>query len=427
VSKLWGTIAHTGGAKIYSMLVGLVLLFLTARLLGPEGRGQIATITTWVGMFSAFAHLSLGQVSLHRMVDDQKISRVGKLLGSLLFLTIMLTTAGWIFALLIYLYNAEEIFKGLDVLPLAVGFLALPFMIWEQYGSSLLMGLGNVRIYNRNQVIGRTAALLIMLVLVGGFGWGVTGVMSATLSGQIIVSIGGISFLFTLAKSKNLVCWPDLSEIKALLTGGAKLHLNAIGTFLFTSTNILILNHFHGAEQTGYFQLAVQLLGVLMIIPQAACMVMYGEVAKLGPDGAWPLNKRLLSQLIIGMAALSGLAAILAPWGIRLLAGDAFDPAIAPFQIMLLGLLGMTYSTLMAPQWIGRGYFWQASVLTLFVGLVNLAANYLLIPEYGMWGAVYAFLGTYAFSMFGNGLMSLHCQKQYNLKKSADMSKQIYL
>jgi len=32
---------------------------------------------------------------------------------------------------------------------------------------------------------------------------------------------------------------------------------------------------------------------------------------------------------------------------------------------------------------------------------------------YGMQGAVYAFLGTYLFSIVGNGAMAWHCQRQY--------------
>ena len=88
--------------------------------------------------------------------------------------------------------------------------------------------------------------------------------------GQVIVAIGDIGFLFAFARNKGLACRPDKSEIKALLAGGAKLHLNAIGNFLFISVNILILNNYHGAEQTGYFQLATHLLGILMIISQAA-------------------------------------------------------------------------------------------------------------------------------------------------------------
>ena len=94
--ELWGNIAHTSGAKIYSLLIGVLILSLTARLLGPEGRGQFATISTWVGMFSSFAYLSLGQVALHRMASDQMKNRFGHLLGSLLLVTIIVTLVGWL-------------------------------------------------------------------------------------------------------------------------------------------------------------------------------------------------------------------------------------------------------------------------------------------------------------------------------------------
>jgi O-antigen/teichoic acid export membrane protein len=143
-------------------------------------------------------------------------------------------------------------------------------------------------------------------------------------------------------------------------------------------------------------------------------MVIFGKVTSMGPNGAWPINKRLLIQITLSMVGLSVLAALLAPWGITLLAGEAFRPAVEPFQWMLLGLIGMTFSTVMAPQWIGRGYFWQAAGLTFLVGGINLAANFWLIPLYGMQGAVYAFLGTYLFSVFCNGAMALHCQNQYS-------------
>jgi O-antigen/teichoic acid export membrane protein len=418
VRELWGSIAHTSGAKIYSMVVGVFVLFLTARLLGPEGRGQIAAIITWVGMFSTFAYLSLGQVALHRMASDQAQKRFGNLLGSLLLMTIVLTLAGWLVALGLYWYNPEGAFKGLPVIPLVVGFLALPFMIWEQYGSYLLMGLERIRIYNRNQIIGRTVSVAAVFALVGGLGLGVAGVLEASLLGQVIVAIGGIGFLFAFAQNKGLICRPDISEIKALLAGGATLHLNAIGNFLFTSVNILILNNYSGAEQTGYFQLATQLLGVLMIIPQAASMVIFGKVTSLGPNGAWPDNKRLLVQITLGMIVLSAVAALLAPRGITLMAGEAFRPAVVPFQWMLLGLIGMTFSTVMAPQWIGRGYFWQAAGLTFLVGAINLAANLLLIPRYGMQGAVYAFLATYLFTIISNGAMAWHCQFQFHKERA---------
>lgn len=414
--ELWANVVHTSGAKIYSMIMGLLILALTSRLLGPEGRGHVAVITTWVNLFSTFAYLSLGQVALHRMARDPEYKFIGNLLGSLLMMAGILSLLGWLVAWSIYSNDTHAIFRNLPVSALLIGFAALPFLIWEQYGSSLLMGLERIKIYNHYQIIGRTLSLVIMLMLVGWLGQGVDGVLQAALLGQIIIALGGLGFLFKFAQSKNSPCWPNKIETIELLKGGIKLHLNAVGGFLFTSSSILILNHHNGAEETAYYQLATQLIGVLMIIPTAAGMVIYGKVTRLGPNGAWPENKLLLFQLTLGMICVCAIASVLAPWAIKLVAGEKFLPAVAPFKWMLLGLIGMTFSTVMAPQWIGRGYFWQAAALTLFVGLINLLMNFLLIPSHGIDGAIAAFLLTYIISIIGNGWMIFHCQYYANKK-----------
>ena len=194
---------------------------------------------------------------------------------------------------------------------------------------------------------------------------------------------------------------------------GLKLHANAIGTFCFTSANILILNYYHGAAASGYFQLATQLLAVVMTIPHAASLYLYGRVASLGPNQAWPINRRLLIQILIGVAGLAAVAAASAPWVISLLAGPDFTPAVTPFQVMTLGLFGMAMSEVMAPQWISRGYFWQAAALTMAVGASSLGIAFLFIPSNGIYGAVYAFLTTFLISIAGNGLMAAHCQRKY--------------
>jgi len=417
MKQIWANVVHTSGAKVYSLVVGLLTLTLTARLLGPEGLGQVAVITTWLSMLSTIAHLSLGQVAMHRMANDPEKKQFGDLLGSLMLLTVFLSAVVWLVAVGMYAYNPSGTFKGLPVLAVLVGFLALPFMVWEQYGSSLLMGLDRIRIYNRCQVFGRTIGVAAIYALVGGLGLGVTGVLAATLLGQIIVALGGISFLLAFVRQKGAACKPQKAETLALLAGGAKLHLNAIGAVLIASTNVLILNNYHGAEQAGYFQLATQLLGVLMIIPVSASMVIYGKVASIGPNAAWPDNKIILFRIILVMISLSVTAAVLAPWGITLVAGEEFSPAVEPFQWMLLGLIGMTFSTIMAPQWIGRGYFLQTACLTFLVGGINLMCNFLLIPFYGMYGVVYVFIGTYLISLLANIVMVVHCEIESKGKK----------
>lgn len=417
--EIWRNVVLTSGARIYALAVGMFTLFLTARMLGPEGRGEVAAITTWAGLFGTFAHLSLGQIAVHRMSADPERRRFRTLLTSLMILAAILSTLAWLVAFGLYVVDpAAGIFKGLPPLALAIGLLALPFFIWEQYNSLLLSGLGHIRAYNLSQIIGRTAALAAMFVLVGGIGLGVVGVLLANLIGQVIIAFAGVRVLLSTGAAHLDTLKATALEVRTLLVGGAKLHANAVGTFLIASANILILNHFQGAAATGQFQLAMQLLGVMIIVPQAAGMVIYGRVAEMGADGAWKQNLRLMLHVIGAMAALSAVAAVVAPVVITLLAGEAFAPAGALFQWMLPGLLGLTISQLMAPQWIGRGFFWQAATLSLIIGMLNLSANFLLIPRLGAWGAVYAFVGTYMFSVFVNGLFALWCQR-HSIERAA--------
>ena len=47
-------IAETSAARIYGLLIGLLSLFITARILGPEGQGILAATIAWVRMFASF-------------------------------------------------------------------------------------------------------------------------------------------------------------------------------------------------------------------------------------------------------------------------------------------------------------------------------------------------------------------------------------
>ena len=102
------------------------------------------------------------------------------------------------------------------------------------------------------------------------------------------------------------------------------------------------------------------------------------------------------------MTLLGAMSAVAAPWIIPLVMGKEFLPAVPVFQVMLLNVFGMTISAIMSNQWIGRGLFAQASLITLTVGVLNFAANCLLVPRYGMYGSVAATIGTYMLS---------HCQR----------------
>jgi O-antigen/teichoic acid export membrane protein len=415
VRELWRSIGFTSGARIYAVLAGAVGLIFTARALGPSGRGTVAAATTWALVFSTLGYLSLGQVAIHRATGKRAEEWLRPVLSALVAMTGIVTVAGWAVAAVLYAASNGEAFGKMPAYALVLGFAALPFFVWEQYGSWLLTAVGKISFYNRREVAGRTLGLVLIVVLVGFAGAGVPGALVALVVAQAVVAGAGWRYLTRLAGGRSPL---DRALLRGMVLDGLKLHFNAVGTFLFAEAAILIVQSIRGPAETGPFQIAVQLLAVAILIPQAASMVLYGEVARLGPNGAWPANRRVLLTLGAGMAAIGAIAFLLAPVVVPLLFGHSFDSAVPVFQILVLGLVGQTFSSVMAPQWIGRGLFWQSSLMTLVLGVCNVVACIVLVHSYGMKGAAYSLLGVYTFSIFGNGAMAVWVSRR--VKRDAE-------
>jgi len=400
-------VVGVSSAKIYGLLLSMAVLFVTARWLGPAGRGEVAAVLTWATVFSGVFHLSLGQVALHRSSGKgtEEFDETFALLGCSF---IILTLLGWGVATLIGVFWREP-FGSISNASLILGLgILFPLALWDQYANALIMILDRLDIHNWALVTSRSLMLLLTGALVIGLGSGVLGALVSIVAGNCLLVVLEIYWLRQRMGRMRIFVPRGLASF---LKDGMKLHLNAIGALLFTSSDVLMLNYFRGSAETGWYQLGVQLIGVIMIVPQAASMVIYGKLAKEGVDDVWrKYHKSLLKKvlmLVVGMAVLIGISA---GWWIPILAGDDFLPAKGVLQWLLLAAVGMTFTILMAPQWIGRGFFWQASLLTLAVGLANLIANYLLIPTYGMYGAVWATIGVYLIAIIGNGAMGIFCE-----------------
>jgi O-antigen/teichoic acid export membrane protein len=406
---LWKSIGFTSGARIYSVAAGAIGLVITARALGPSGRGVVATAVTWSLLFSTVGYLSLGQVALHRGTERDPREWLGPSLASLLAMTAVVTVTGWMLAALIYAVSGGSAYGHIPVYALALGFLTLPFLVWEQYGSLLLMALGRVNVYNRAEIAGRTAGIVLIVVLVAIVGAGIPGALIALLVAQLIVAAGGIRYLVRRAGPTRKFSRTTMRE---LLVGGVKLHLTSIGTFLFTSASVLIVQSLRGSAETGAFQVVAQLMNVALIVPQAGAMVLYGEVARDGPDRAWNASRRIIVRLVPLMAVAAAAGALLAPTLIPFVLGHRFSSAVPVFQLLAFALVGQSFTALMAPQWIGRGLFVLGSLVTIGTGLCNVAACFPLVHAYGMKGAAYSLLGVSVLSIIGNGAMAIWVQRR---------------
>ena len=406
---LWKKIFLTSGTKIYSLMIGFVTLSFTAHWLGPEGRGLIAALTTWVNMFCTFGDLSLGQVAIHIASKNRNHQWLSTMLGSLLLMMGIVTLICWSIIIVLFNVSNGEIFNELSLDLVLISFLLLPLIIWDNYGRSLFMALDKVEVYNKTIICGKTVGLFFLFSAYI-LNYGVKGVLFSMITSQMFVGLMGLKYFFRFAETKIRAC---IETMKSLIKGGAKLHLNTIGSFMIMYTDILIISHYHGVIVTGHFQLAIQLISIMLIVPSSASMIMYGQISQKGPDLAWLYHRKVLLYITLLMVVIAFIAKILSKWAIIIVAGEQFLPSVPIFNLMLLALVGMTFSNVMASQWIGRGLFIYVSIMTTLSGLGNLILGLFLIPQYGMVGAVWGTLITYAVSIIINGIMAIYCEYQY--------------
>jgi len=401
--QLWRQILQTSGANGAYVLGTGVVLFITARVLGPDGRGEYAVLTGWVLLFSMLGSLSLGQVVLHRLTEQPGRESASSAFGGCLAICGAVVVAGWAGVAAAYVLTDGNLFRHLTASHLALAFLALPFLIVNTNLPYLLYSVGAIYRANLAQVIGAIVAVAATALLVAVLRLGLPGALVAFVLGSATTAAAIVAFVIS-DVSRPRFDWP---MARTMVGRSAQLHMNAVGTYLFTQTSVLILNHFRPLEESAYYQLAVQLFTLSLLISTSMGTVTYALVSKNGPDAAWPQQRRLIMQAVLLMIGGALPAFFLAPVAVALVAGPAFAPAVPLFRMMLPATIGGTFSAMMASQWIGRGFFWQAAVVSLIVGVISVALDLALIPGRGMYGAVVSTLVTYALSAAVNGAMAI--------------------
>jgi enterobacterial common antigen flippase len=390
--QTWRHIFTVGAARIYSLSVSTLIMLVTARTLGPASHGVLVASLTWVTLFASFASLSIEQVAHFRIQLSKSSDCFPRICGTLLFLGALLSITAMVAGVLLAHFFRTELFRNIPPFVLSLAFALLPLFVFELYLSSLLAAADRLQWYNRAQYAGRSLWLLLTTVFLFIFEFDVFLAIAAQLCGQSLVVVVSAAGLMRGALRKIRI---DFAEARELLKGSAKLHLNSVGSYVFSQSAVLFLNHFSTPPEVAWYQVANQIVMSLLVIPYAASTVLYSRIAQSSPGRIWPEQKRIMLGVIALVAIVSAIGFIAAPWAMPLLLGNQYSPAVGLFRWLLPTVLGLSLAQLMAPQWISRGKFVLTTSVTAAAAVFNLIANAILIPRFHLMGAVWVSLITY--------------------------------
>jgi O-antigen/teichoic acid export membrane protein len=408
--RVWMQIAHTSGARIYSLLAGLVILTITARWLGPAGRGQMAAALVWANVFFLCSYASLNFVAMHQAsISAGDRSWLPATMGTLLVFASGMSLLGWIVAAVLWFWSGGSVFGTIAPPVLVIAMLTVPFLILEQYANGLLLAIGRLDIYNRALVAVKT----IVLLLVGIFFYlrlGIASAVTATLIGQIGISLAGMPLVFRTAGSTMHF---DGALLGRMLKRGLQLHPSNAAMYLYAYSSVLLINHYLGAAQTGLYHLAMQLVDVMLVLPIAANLVLFSKASTVGGVKMWPFQRRILVGMLALMTVGCLVAAVAAPYTIPLLAGKAFGPSVRIFRWLLIVVWVGTISAVMMPQWISRGLFTSISAVNVTAVAINLTAGFLLVKPLGINGILIATILGYSTTAIASAVLAIRCELEY--------------
>src|SRR5262245_57016275 len=113
--RSWKAITLTSVAKAYWIVGAMIATIITARFLGPQGRGVIAAATSWVALFVTFGHLSLQHVVIYLLGPAERQKNLPAVAGSVMAVTAATALAGWAVAAVMGLATRGAAFEHIPL------------------------------------------------------------------------------------------------------------------------------------------------------------------------------------------------------------------------------------------------------------------------------------------------------------------------
>jgi O-antigen/teichoic acid export membrane protein len=360
----------------------LLIFILIIRILGPENFGIFEYLLSFIGIFFLFADFGTSNIFIR---DYQQDEDKEKHINAFFWVKFLLSITFSLLAILGYAFAKK--FDGFLFYLLFVIFYFISNL--EGFFESFFIAVEKTE----RKFLFNTLMSLCLFIFVF-FGLLIYPQISVVIAAYILSALVGLGFAYFLfRKETKLKIYFDFSLIKYYLFNGLPLALFGLLGYVFFTTDKIILAHLRPIEEVGYYSLASRILAVLFVVPALFNTALYPYLARKVSE-KHTFSKSLFLMIVIG----SMIAGLISAGFIFL-----FSPILVPLFFGAKYL--MSISILQSFVWISvfvfptifLDYFlisnhkqWLDFGITLLPAILNIILNFIFIPQFGAFGAVYA-------------------------------------
>lgn len=401
--------------KVVAFAISLATTLVISRVLGPAGKGEYVAVLAVPGLLGAIGVFGLPSAVNYfsaRGTSVRGLLEVGLILTAILsaiLIALVWISMPWLEQVLHWVYptaihvwyvpgGGKVIGSTLDRSTadmVEVVLIVIPAALLTTFAASVLYGRQQVRTYSAILIGQGAITLVLSTLLVAVFRFGVPGAVASSIVVTWLAAAADVVAVGLLARRM-----PPGSRVsyRGLAGYGFKVYPASITSYFNYRIDTYIIQAVMLSPEAplGLYSMAVTMAELIFYVPDSVTMIFLPRVAGLPQAEADALLPRV-SRLTVLMTVLAALALVPTAWlGIHLVLPNS--TTVSAFYVLLPAVISLSVSKVMSSYVAGRGRPGPISVGSVIAVCVNIAANLILIPIYGIVGASLASLISYTAS-----------------------------
>jgi O-antigen/teichoic acid export membrane protein len=384
-----------GGAAV-NIFLGLVVSSLTARILGPRGRGIFVLALLLPNLISLLSDLGMTSSVVYFVAQERY--RLSVLAGNSIVIGIVLGALGILAGAIVLAVSGHQLFAGVPSTYVLVALLALPALDVGPFLQHLFAGQQRFVAFNTvgvaSTAITAVPVLIALLVLrTGPFGL----IVGQTLGVTAFV----VALSFWLRRDLGALelrpCWPYWREG---LTYGGKAHVGNVFGFVNLRADTWLIGIILNPAAVGVYSVGVAVMERLWLLPTAVGQVLFPRIAA-DPEGGGDVTPLLLRAVLTVTGAGAIVLVGLAPLIVRVLFSARYLGVVSSMRFLAIGVVALAGSDLLLHDLSGRGRPEIGGYIGALGGVTNIILNVVWLPRYGITGAGMASAVSYGVTFLG--------------------------
>ncbi len=388
--------------RIVNLSISFFIGAYVARYLGPDQYGTLNFIISFVGIFGCLSSLGIDGIIVQRLINHT--DKKDEILGTSFGMRIIGASLVIIFSTLAAAILGNSFENILFVLLYSLSFIFQPFLIIDSFYQSHTNVKPLIKIQSYTSII---SAVLKLLAIVSK-----SHIAVFLLIFAIEQVLYGLSLVVIYRKTHGSIkmwTWNKFLAKEMFLLSWPLIFTSAFYT-IYMKIDQVIVKHLLGNTATGIYSVAVRISETWYFIPTLLVSAFFPALIKSLKINICEYKKQL-RRLYIACIALSIVCIIplyiISPFVISKLFGVAYLSAIPIVKIYIWSGIAFSIMIVSTNALLAEHRTKLYAFSSLIGAVVNIILNFVFIPYYGIAGAAYATIISYAIVPIVIGIINI--------------------